>query len=484
MTRSAMSPGLRAVLAQPENRGRFRNSAGTIDIETLNIPSNATELESMLSDSKVMSALATSGHAKFGEFLTNYARAQYDKDLSIKAQVTEQVQVAVAQLLTGDENGKGIERLDLRNFRLDSPDTQPRNAVHNPRAIGAKLDNDFKSASEFFNTIWHHTTNTVDVQNRRSKLKAAFSSDVPNEGGFLIPETLRAEILRVALEAGIVRQRARVIPMETLRVPFPMIDATSNVSSVHGGIVTYWTEESAALTESQPSFGRIVLEAKKLTAYTTVPNELMSDSIGSFETYISDLFPEAVAFAEDVAFIKGNGVGQPLGALHPANTSIVSVAKETGQPAATIVWENIVKMFSRMLPSSLNRAVWVVSPDTFPELATMALSVGTGGSAVWLNNGVQGPPMTILGRPVIVTEKAPGLLGGVGDISFVDFGFYLVGDRQAMSAKSSEHVKFNEDSTAFRIIERVDGRPWLQSGITPQNGGPALSAFVTLAARA
>jgi HK97 family phage major capsid protein len=271
--------------------------------------------------------------------------------------------------------------------------------------------------------------------------------------------------------------------METLRVPFPALDANSNVSSVFGGVVAYWTEEGAALTTSSPSFSRVVLEAKKLTAYTEVPNELIADSIGSFEAFIQSIFPEALAWYEDDAFMTGSGVGMPLGVLDANNTATVAVSKEAGQSADTIVWENIIKMFARMLPGSLNRAVWIVSPDTFPELATMALSVGTGGSAVWLNNGVAGPPMTILGRPVIVSEKVPSL-GNQGDISFVDFGHYLIGDRQAMSADSSPHYKFGNDVTAYRIISRVDGRPWLNSPITPKNNGATLSPFVTLAERA
>jgi HK97 family phage major capsid protein len=113
----------------------------------------------------------------------------------------------------------------------------------------------------------------------------------------------------------------------------------------------------------------------------------------------------------------------------------------------------------------------------------MALSVGTGGSAIWLSNGVNGPPTSILGRPVIVTEKAPKL-GDAGDISFVDFGFYLIGDRQVMSATSSPHYRFGNDETAYRIIERCDGRPWLNSAITPKNNGPTLSPVVRLAERA
>jgi len=185
-----------------------------------------------------------------------------------------------------------------------------------------------------------------------------------------------------------------------------------------------------------------------------------------------------LAWYEDVAFISGSGVGEPLGFI--ACPAMVQVAKETGQAAATILWENIVKMYARMLPASLGRAVWIASIDTFPELATMALSVGTGGSAIWLNNGQAGPPMTILGRPVIFTEKT-SVLGTAGDINFVDLGYYLIGDRQAMQASSSEHYKFQNDKTVYRIIERLDGRPWLQSSITPKNGAGNLSPFVQIA---
>jgi HK97 family phage major capsid protein len=316
------------------------------------------------------------------------------------------------------------------------------------------------------------------------KIRNDYSSVSPADGGFLIPERLRAELLSVALEMAIVRSRARVIPMDSLRVPFPAIDATSNASSVHGGIVAYWTAEGAALVESQAKFGRVVLEAAKLTARADVPNELLQDSIISLAAFIESAFPEALAYFEDIAFISGNGVGQPLGALHANNAGAIEVAKRSGQLADTIVLENLLDMYSRMLPTSLNRAVWLVPPNAFAELATMALSVGTGGSAVFLTNGVQGSPiMTVFGRPVIVTEKVP-VLGDAADVSFVDFGHYLVGDRMQMRAENSAHFQFGNDITTYRVIERVDGRPSVLSAITPRNGGPTLSPYVKLAARA
>jgi len=493
MTNTTVQPWhlqqLQAMGIDPANIGRPRNIVPAITAASIGpIPDTQAGLEEWLGDQAKMTVLATQDGTKFGEFITAYARKQLDKDLSIQAQVREQTQVVLAEWLKSQEDSPEGVRPQRPNLTtpaavLAETSRNNRGGLYNSKAMGAAIDKDFPDASSYFSTIWHNANRTAANQDKLSRLRNAFSSTVPSEGGFLIPETLRSELLRVALETGIVRGRARVIPMETLRVPFPAIDATSNVSSVYGGIVGYWTEEGAALTESAASFGRIVLDAKKLTAYTTVPNELLSDSIGSFDAFISQIFPEALSFYEDIAFLKGTGVGEPLGSLSTGNEAIIAVAKETGQPANTIVWENIVKMFSRMLPGSLDRAVWVCSIDCFPELATMALSVGTGGSAIWLNNGQSGPPMTILGRPVVFTEKATGLLGAQGDISFVDFGYYLIGDRQVMSAMSSPHFKFSNDQTAYRIIERLDGRPWLKSAVTPQNNGPTLSPFVQLAVR-
>jgi HK97 family phage major capsid protein len=446
--------------------------------ERLTIPSNHHELEEMLNDVKKVTVLAKQGD--LAATVEAYARSVAKTDMDIKAQVNEQVQAVLADFLR--ENGQ-VERPEFAP-RAVVANGDARNVLHNPRAMGAVLDKEFQgptAAADYFATVWHQTHKTADVQAKLHRIRNAFSSTVPSEGGFLIPETLRSELLRVSLETSIVRPRARVIPMESLRVPFPAIDSTSNVSSVYGGVVGYWTQEGAALTASQASFGRIVLDAKKLTAYTEVPNELISDSIISFQAFLDQIFPEALGFYEDDAFINGTGVGEPLGYLN--GTAAVSVSKESGQPADTIVWQNIIKMYARMLPGSLSRAVWVVPPDAFPELATMSLSVGTGGSAIWLNNGASGPPATILGRPVLISEKVPKL-GDAKDVSFVDFGFYLLGDRQVMSAMSSPHYKFGEDETAYRIIERCDGRPWLNSAITPKNNGATLSPIVTLAERA
>lgn len=424
-----------------------------------------------------------------------YADLSNKRDPGIQGSVDGQVSALNRDLLmqiTQASDSLRNAQEGIKRINLDPNQVPGRRAgkLYNRHAPGAKVEalkhKRTETWADYMGAVYHKFQNISDVKTAteimefRTKLAEvanSFGSSVPADGGYLIPERLRADLLRVSLETALMRRFARTIPMDSLTVPFPTLDSTSNVNSVHGGITAYWVEEGQQLPESDPTFGRIVLQARKLVARADVPNELFQDSIISLEAFISDVFPDALAWFEDTAFISGDGIGKPQGWL--GASAMVEQALESTQVADTIVWQNILRMYSRMLPSSLGRAIWVANIDTFPELAQMALSVGTGGSAIWLNNGVQGPPMTILGRPVYFTEKVPSLTAR-GCISFIDPGYYLIGDRQTMRAETSAHYRFGNDITTMRFIQRLDGQPWIAEAITPQNGQFDLSPFVTL----
>lgn len=441
------------------------------------VPTTAEELEASLGDMERVQAMIANG--TFKDHIKNYVRAANEADKTLLEQVREQTHDILTNFLK-DNPEAGGPRLNLDPYK--GPGHNTYNPVKNPKAIGAKLDGLFPDLASYMQAVWHQGNPNAEVREKLQTIKD-YQEAVGAEGGFLVPEEFRGELARLSLGPAIVRPRARVVPMSSATLRFPKIDETSRVSSVFGGVVVYRTEEGAELAESEASFGSLKLEATKQTALAHVTNELVRDW-GAFGMFIQEIFPEAMSFYEDLDFLSANGAGAPLGALSAANGAIISVPKETNQVAATIVWENVIRMYARMIPSSISRAVWLASPDTFVELATMALSVGTGGSAVWLTNGVDAPVLTLLGRPVIMTEKAPAVLGTQGDLSFVDFGMYLIGDRQQLSVDSSPHVKFTSDKTTYRMIQRNDGRPWMEQAITPHNNSATLSAFVQLATRA
>lgn len=462
---------------------------------TIKIPTGPAELESMLSDGAKMKEVFADA-ASFKEFIKNYAGTMSKSDTDISAQVREQTQAALAEFMRDNQISAGpkVDLTELGTPVLNnvggSAHQAQKNALYNKAAMGGPLDGKFESFSDFMQAcalssgslnrlpggqdMLAKLGEVVDIQN-------SYGSNAPSDGGFLVPESFRSDLLMLGLEKGIIRPRATVIPMATPRVSIPTNDSTSNVSTVFGGVQVFWVDESTAAPESSAKFSVVTLDAKKLMAYSTAPNELIADA-SAFGAFMNAAFPAAIAFEEDYRFQQGTGVAQPLGYINAPAAVVVAGASHLG--ANTIGVEDLAAMFARMLPSSLGNAIWVASIDCFPQLATLALQGTLGNSTpVWMNNGVAGaPPVSIYGRPVYFTEKAPPL-GTTGDISFIDPSMYLIGDRQSMEVAASPHYQFGVDKTAFRVTERVDGRPWLQSPITPKNGSAnTLSAFVQLSA--
>jgi len=456
------------------------------------IPDSPEGLQELLADdAKRTEVFADPESTK--EFLNKYSAA-VDKSGDIAAQVSESVQATITDMLKEQEvrdrpDHAQIEAEIAASFAKPGSGAQ-RNAAYNKNAPGAPLDGVVNSLGEMARLINPKIGKSDAQKNQYAKLEEvrnAYSSADPASAGFLIPEAQRAEILQLALEQSVVRSRATVITMNSLTQKIPFVDSTSHASSVYGGMVFYWTEESAAITATEAKFGRVELSAKKLTGGARIPNELWNDA-AALGSWMMQAIPAGIAYFEDDSFFGGNGVGQPLGFNTSDNPAVVAVSRNT---ASTIKSEDIFAMYARMLPQSLNRAVWIANPETVPSLLGLqtrilnaAANDYVGGSDAGLIQGgsVAGAPaMTILGRPLIVTEKAEAL-NTAGDFAFVDLSHYLIGDRQAISLDSSEHSRFMNDETELRIIERVDGRPWLQSAITPRNGTATLSAFVQVAA--
>lgn len=447
-------------------------------LANVTIPETAEGLAEFLTDDANRAAVFANAETS-AEFLTAYNKA-VNKGDAVARQVSESVAATMTEFMRDNGLvGGAPDQSSVDQFIASAPGTSAQAAAaYNPAAPGAAADKlGFASLGEFARAIWHKSPpRSDDLRAKLAGLKEisnAYSSVDPATGGFLIPEEMRSAILSLALEQSIVRSRATVITMQSLTQSVPFVDVKTHVGSLFGGMVWYWTPESGTIQTSEAKFGRVKLEANKLTGAAAVPNELFQDA-PALSSWLMAAVPQGLAFYEDDAFLNGNGVDQPLGVLQ--GPGLVSVTRDS---AGLVTTADIVNMYSRMLPQSLSRAVWVVNQTVLPSLLTLTIDVGTGGSAVGIVNIAGTPFMTILGRPLLITEKVPAL-GTASDINFIDFGYYLLGDRQAVSMESSSHNRFLEDETSLKVIERVDGRPWMQSAITPRNGS-TLSPYVRLA---
>ena len=506
------------------------------------IPASSEELEELLNDDKRMENIFAEGN--FGEFTRAYQAAWASKNTEDVRAFKERLQLDYQNFMrdqAAKDGARGPEGLEpgrvvdiahgrgprraraIKRSRIaNAADLFDAQGLFDAAAPGAAEEIDNASYSDsLIKFVWAALKGeAVAAQNGDSAmidelrafkgslakslkvLNANMSERIPSEGGFLIPETLRSEILALSLEESVMRPQATVIPMDSLRVPLPSIDDTSHTASVFGGVAAYWTAEGAALTATAPAFSRLVLEANKLTGFTMIPNELLQDSVSPMDVWFHTFFPQALAFFEDLAFLAGDGIDQPEGVLN-----CPGAVKITPAATASVEFADIAAMMARLWPPSLKRSMWICSPDVLPFLFRLGAGVLTGSGPtttavappLWLG-GMQavdapggsdgsGYNFRLMGRPLRVTEKVPypGNTAGPGgtlapgSLSLIDPTYYLLGDRQAMQVASSAEYSFANDEVAFRVIERVDGRGWVRSPLTPANGSPnTLSPYVLL----
>lgn len=299
----------------------------------------------------------------------------------------------------------------------------------------------------------------------------------PTAGGFMVQtnfsQTLISRAYEEALVAGLCDRRPTSKPLADVRIPG--IDETSRADgSRFGGVVSYWGDEATQVTKSKPKWKNLNLSTRKLIAFVAGTNELLSDA-PMFDAHLNQVVPAELAFKLDLAVLSGSGVGQPLGMLN--SPALISVPKETGQAAGSIVRENVNKMWKRLPAPSRYGAVWLANEDADEQLEALSGNPGT-----YIPAGVYGNEFPLLkGRPVLTIEQCP-TLGTVGDLVLADLSKYIIVDG-GLNTTLSFHVLFDSDEVSFRFTLRVDGKPGFTSPITPYNGTSTRSPYIALGAR-
>ena len=349
---------------------------------------------------------------------------------------------------------------------------------HNPEAPGAKLDGKFESFGEYLRALIRHgrggpkddRLSYVPVSGPR----AALTGEEIDLGGALVPEEYRPQLLTMMLQMTSIRSRATVLPMGASSLQIPAIrDATHADRKVFGGVAFNWLEVNNEIADSEPDFKLVTLNARALAGRTSIPNTLIEDSFITVPMLVMQLWQQAVPWIEEYEFIRGDGVGKPLGILN--SDALVTVTRDT---ASTFKVADMFEMESRLPPGSQSRAVWMMHPQVLPQLGTL----NQGDVQSWHPSLAADMPGTLNGRPVIFNEHMSGL-GAEGDVALVDWMYYVIGDRQALSMMASQHEDFSRNRTVLRGIERIDGTPWLDTPIIPsQRTGTTyqMSPFVAL----
>ena len=411
------------------------------------------------------------------------------------------------QLGDMQEMAKKIEDLQIREALLkqDLERAEGEGKPAGNKAVAQKGKSGFASFGEFAQAVknacmpgsYVRDDRLVRVSDSATGMNEATSAD----GGYLVPPEYAEGVLDLVKTESVLYPQARKVTITSNRLIENIVNETSRVDpstgSRHGGILAYWKAEAAQYAAVKAAIAERTTNVEKLTAYCPVTEELLEDA-PAIEGLLNELVAKEFAFKADDMIINGAGSSNvPLGIL--AGSGLVTVAKESGQTAATVNIQNILKMRNALIAQCRKNAKWYINQDVEMELIKLLLPTGeiasTGASAVEEIVGNTGMPIyawpgqygnpdgMLFGIPVKPIEQCQAL-GDKGDIILADATQYLVVQKSGITRQVSMHIRFDYDESVFKFTWRLGGRPDWGSAITAYKGGTSRSPYVALAARA
>lgn len=384
---------------------------------------------------------------------------------------------AEAESLKG--NIKRLEKLEADKAQYEGMGRQTQPST--PRTFAKPKDPEAEATSGFdsladFSMAVKNSRYEMDERLKFMGAPANYHREGGSEGGdgYMVPTRFKDEVIELAFNEPDLLGMVDSEPTDGNSVQF-LKDETTPWGST--GIQAYWGAEAGKLKRSRIETDGEELKLHKLHAFVEATDELLEDA-PRLNNRLTRGAARAINWKANESILFGTGAGQPLG--FNVSDAKVSVAKEASQSAATVVVQNIAKMYSRVM--NPGRAIWMANQDILPQLIDMQI----GNQPVWTapNQGIQNAPGgMLLGRPVMFSDHCQ-TLGTETDLMLVDpMGYYLIRKSTGVKFSSSVHLLFDYDVQCFKWTFRIGGQPFLSQPVTPNKGSSTRSSFITLATR-
>ncbi|MEG1813851.1 MAG: phage major capsid protein [Clostridia bacterium] len=341
--------------------------------------------------------------------------------------------------------GHAIEREE----RAQELEREMNDATRAPLAgkpdSGVPNDKIGRASAAYNDAFWKYLRDRANYDVRN-----ALQIGTLSEGGYTVPDEFEHTLVQALEEENIMRGIVHVITTSSGDRKIPIVTSKGSAS---------WTEEEAAITESDDAFGQISLSAHKVASMIRVSEELLHDSAFDLAAYITGEFARRVGAAEEEAILSGDGSHKPTGLLHD------TLGAETGVTAAAVAAltaDELIDLQHSLKASYRRKAVFVMN-DAVVKLIRK-LKDGNG-NYLWQPGLLYGQPDTLLNQRVLTSNFMPLPTAGNKAILYGDMGFYWLADREGRSLQRLNELYASSDQIGFKVTQRVDGRLVLREAV-------------------
>ena len=208
-----------------------------------------------------------------------------------------------------------------------------------------------------------------------------------------------------------------------------------------------WVEQSGAISQIEGGFAKVEFDGWKLAGYMAIPNDIIEDSLINLAVYVETKLAKAIAKSRDKAILKGTGsTGKQLVGIIPSLKSANSV---------TVTGFNLGEILSKISlvddgEEAYGEIIAVMKRSTFYGRFLRNM-ITTDSAGRYVVPDLKNPN---IGVRVVFSQYMDA-----DKVLFGDFRRYMVTKRAALKLAASTDVKFIEDQTVIKGLERLDGKP-------------------------
>jgi HK97 family phage major capsid protein len=253
------------------------------------------------------------------------------------------------------------------------------------------------------------------------------------------------------MEALVLISRDKVSKMPRFSSSFTMTKQTHTVPTA-AAMTSYQTLEGGTTTQGEPTYSAVQLTATKGAARGIVTLEMLDDADVNLVGTMTTRAGMSLGALQEAQFWRtGNGTAPNISAF-AAGTAYAETT------SGTLDFTSVIGMYYTLSEPYVDAAAWYAEKSV---LQLMMLVRDANGRAFYqgLNerpaaiDDHPGAVGTILGHPVYRVDATAGTIH-FGDMN----ALYLVGQRQGITARMSEHVGFATGTVQFIWEQRYDGQ--------------------------
>lgn len=266
----------------------------------------------------------------------------------------------------------------------------------------------------------------------------------PASGGYTVAPEYSTNIVKKLVELSPMRRLASVMSIGTGKVFIPTL-----ATDAAGG----WVTEIAARDEDEPTFGQIEIDVHEHAVIIPISRQLLEDSIIDLSGLLADRIAIKFAQAENTAFVKGTGTGQPQGLLAAANT----YTSVTAKPDASDLLAKIVELYYTLPTPYAQSATWGMTRATMGKIRAAA-DLADSRTGIWSDGLADGTPARLLGAPVTEFPDMDDFAASKTVAVFGDFSNYQIVDRVGLDIMRDDYTGADNGIVKFRARRRVGGK--------------------------